>query len=146
MTKSADDSFRDWEGTAFGFGYGDGEAHILPALKRFFELVPDKGTYNYQVIEKDLGPAVAWLLINALARHKVDALEYGTSPRFGWLSAHGKRLQAYMATKSAEELYDLAAAPPEDYIHCYPDACNCGPRGHQRGVKCDNPFWRVDRP
>lgn len=141
MPKTLDESFRDWEGSAFGFGYGTGEPHTVPTLKRFLELCPESGAYDYKVLEAELGPVVAWLLINALAQHKIDMLEYGTSPRHAWLTDKGKRLKAFTASKTADELVEIAASRNEDDNICYPDACNCGPTGYQAGVVCDNPFW-----
>lgn len=141
MAKTIDENFRDWESSTFGFGYGSGEPHTVPALKRFFELCPDEGGYDYRVLETELGPVAAWLLINALARHRVDVLEYGTSPRFAWLTDRGKRLKAYMASKAADGLVEIAASRSEDDNACSPNACNCGPNGYQAGVICANPFW-----
>jgi hypothetical protein len=141
--KTIEDYFTDWESSAFGFGYGTGEAYILPALKRFFELclMPGEGGYDYRILEAELTPTVAWLLINALARHQVDAIEYGTSPRYGWPTPRGVALKNFLASKTADELYDLAAGQTEDYVRCYPDACNCGPKGYEAGRVCGNPFW-----
>lgn len=139
MPKTLDEYFRDWESSTFGFGYGSGEPHTVPALKRFFELCPEDSGYDYRVLETDLGPIVAWLLINALAHR--DILEYGTSPRFAWLTDKGKRLKAYMAGETADNLVEIAARRSEDDNVCSPDACNCGPNGYQAGIICNNPFW-----
>lgn len=143
MTKTMDEYFRDWEASAFGFGYGTGEEHILPALKRFLALCATGSTgrcYDHAEVSRELTPTVAWLLINALC--KADVIEYGSSPRYGWLTEHGEQLQAYVATKTADELYDIACKyNSDDYIVCYPDACNCGPNGYEDGRVCDNPFW-----
>lgn len=138
MTKTLDENFADWEGHVFGFGYGSGEPHTVPALRRFFALCPDKAGYDFEVLERELTPTVAWLLINALA--KADVLEYGTSPRFAWLTARGLALKAYLATKTDDEAIELCCYS-SDYVPCYPDACNCGPNGYEDGRKCVNPFW-----
>lgn len=145
MTKTLDQYFADWEGSAFGFGYGTGEAYIIPALCKFFAAVGEgqekdrAHCYDHERLEAVLGGEVAWLLINTLCR--ADIIEYGTSPRFGWLTSEGERLRDYFATKTADELYEIVTEKTEEYLCCYPDACNCGPGGYQKGVKCQNPFW-----
>ena len=138
MSKTPDDYFRDWEGEAFGFGYGTGEPYIIPALKRFIELVPVDGYYDYRVLERELTPAVAWLLINVLCRESM--LEYGTSPRGAWFTPAGKRLQEYILAHTADELLNTLERD-EDYAPCYSDACNCGPNGYDKNRKCPNPFF-----
>ncbi len=147
MTKSIEDNFSDWEADVFGFGYGTGEPHTVPALRKFFELcVPNaEGTsrsYDYRQLETELTPPVAWMLINTLCH--ADIIEYGTSPRFGWLTGRGDRLCAFVLSKTEDELV-LLTCRDSDYGPCYPDACNCGPDGYQAGVKCDNPFWSDKR-
>lgn len=137
MAKTLEQNFTDWEGSTFGFGYGTGEPHIIPALRQFMELCPHQ--YDYTVLEAALTPTVAWLLINVLC--KVDMLKYGTSPRFAWLTHKGHALRKFMLSKSADELVELVCSRTEDDSPCYPDVCNCGPDGYQAGVKCDNPFW-----
>lgn len=143
--KTIEESFIDWEANTFGFGYGTGELPILTAFKVFMATIPADprlpNGYDYQKIEAQLGPTVTWLLINILCRHTVDIIEYGSSPRFAWLTPKGMRLKAFMDTKTNEELYELCVSRDEEYIVCYPDACNCGPNGYQEGVKCENPFW-----
>lgn len=136
--KSLDDNFRDWETTAFGFGYGTGEPHIIPALKAFMDTLEDRRSYDYRAVEERHGPLAAWLLINALCH--ADILEYGTSPRFGWLTAKGEALRDYVAGRSAEELLTVLDYD-ENYYPCYPDSCNCGPDGYEEGRVCPNPFW-----
>jgi hypothetical protein len=144
MTKTIEHSFIDWEATAFGFGYGTGEFYILAALKKFMETTERRDDciflYDYKELETVLGPTVAWLMINALCR--VDVLEYGSSPRFGWLTQAGEKLKAFVDSKSAQVLADLCSERAEDYIVCYPDACNCGPKGYEQGRVCQNPFWQ----
>lgn len=142
MTKSLDDSFIDWESTAFGYGYGSGEPHTLAALKAFFAAFePDCRGYDYVKLEEAVTPTVAWLLINTLAKHNLDIIEYGTSPRFGWLTSHGEALKAYVDSKSVDQLVDLICSVTTDNDICYPDACNCGPNGYEKGRVCQNPFW-----
>ena len=145
MAKTLEENFIDWEATAFGYGYGTGEPLILPALKTFLENcnAPGRpeGCYSHETLEKVLDPTVAWLLINALARHPVDMIDYGSSPRFGWLNAKGLRLKAFVESKTADELVDIVTEHDEPYTPCYPDACNCGPHGYEKGRVCQNPFW-----
>lgn len=144
MAKTIEQSFIDWEGSAFGFGYGTGEPHVVPALKTFLSMCdggPFGHSYDYQKLEAALSPTVAWLLINALCQHNIGAIEYGTSPRFGWLTPQGEALKAFVATKTADELIEIVTDFDPDYIRCYPDACNCGPNGYEAGRKCVSPFW-----
>lgn len=132
--KTEDDYFRDWEGAVFGFGYGTGEQYVLAELRRFMLNVSGEGGYDYAILEAAVGPSVAWLLINALC--KADIIEYGTSPRYGWLTDKGKRLRAYVTGHTADELVEVVCSDPDSYFACYPDYCNCGP-----SHKCSNPFW-----
>lgn len=147
--KTIDDHFVDWVGEFFSFGYGTGEPHVIPAIRKFLSLC-NEGTYgcsyNYEVLERDLGPVVAWLLINRLCGYSVDIIEYGTSPRFAWLTKKGERLRDYMLSKTDEELVEMVCNRSDDTFPCYPSACNCGPSGgHEEGRICPNPFW-LDRP
>lgn len=140
MTNPLEKSFRDWESNTFGFGYGSGEPSIIHALKIFLSLCTDDG-YDYQTIEAAIGVTVTWLLINALCRHGVNVIEYGVSPRYGWLNEHGKRLRDFIAEHSEEDLVNIICNRTQDDIVCYSDACNCGPRGYEKGRVCPNPFW-----
>lgn len=166
--KSIDDYFADWEGDAFGFGYGTGEEHIVPALKKFFECagkatpvseeskrilgLPDHyydplpHSFDYRILEEELTPLVAWLLINVLCR--CDVLEYGSSPRHPWLTDEGERLKAYVDAKTADELVENVTRRDENYIRCDSGVCNCGPGDYIEGPFCPNPFWprRQARP
>jgi hypothetical protein len=137
MSKTAIEAFRDWEGDTFGFGYGTGEDHIVPALKVFLATIPANGAYDYRSLENALGATVAWLLINALCR--ADIIEYGTSPRHGWLTPQGKQLRDFVASKSVDELVDMTCAD-QSYVHCYSDCCNCEDGSPLRGCQ-HNPFW-----
>lgn len=139
ITKSLEDNFTDWEAHVFGYGYGTGETHTLRALTEFLRRCPEDGGYDYKDLEAELSPTVAWLLINTLCH--ADILEYGTSPRFAWLTAKGRQLKGFVTSKTVDQLYDLTSRD-ENYIHCYPDACNCGPNGHEQGRICQNPFWQ----
>lgn len=141
--KNLEQNFSDWEKSVFGFGYGSGEPHVIPALRSFLALCTGNGatSYNYEQAERELGAPVAWLIINALCN--ADAIEYGTSPRFGWLTLKGQALQQFMLARDLDTLITLACGPDEDeYDTCYPDACNCG--GYEKGKVCVNPFWQED--
>lgn len=141
MTKTIDDHWTDWESYVFGMGYGWGEQYTIPALKTWFAAVGREDSphgYAHETLEAACGPAVAWFIITALVRANI--IEYGTSPLHGWLSERGRSLKAYIDSKTADELIALTSRD-QDYIECYPDACNCGPRGYEHGRKCGNPFW-----
>lgn len=144
MTKPIEHSFCDWECYAFGYGYGTGEPHTIAALQAFLRVCNKRHnndpstSYDYKDAEAALTPTVAWLLINTLCR--TDIIEYGSSPRFGWLTPHGELLRTFMLSKSVDELYQMTSRA-DDYVPCCPNTCNCGPKGYQAGVKCDNPFW-----
>lgn len=128
--KSIEDSFRDWEADTFGFGYGTGEQHIIPALRRFLELCcggRHNRVYDYNELEQELTPTVAWLLINILCSTKVDMIEYGVSTRYAWLTAKGERLKEFMLSRSNEELVAIITSRTDGYLPCCRDACNCGP-------------------
>lgn len=135
MIKTLDENFVDWEGAVFGFGYGSGEPHTIGALKAFLTACPLEGGYDYEVLEQTLTPTATWLLINILAR--ADIIEYGTSPRYGWLTPAGVALKSFVDARDVESLVELATNRPEGYCECYPDVCNCG------AEKCVNPFWRT---
>lgn len=137
--KSEEDSFRDWEGHVFGFGYGTGEPHVIPVLRKFLTLCePDRG-YDHGDLERELTAPIAWLLINVLCH--ADILEYGASPRGAWLTGKGVRLKDFILSRTNEALVMLACDYDEFYPRCYPDACNCGPDGYKKGRICPNPFW-----
>lgn len=141
--KSIEHQFRDWEGHVFGYGYGSGEEHTLTALKQFLELCNEGSyghSYSYETLEKALTPAVAWLLINILCH--ADIIEYGTSPRFAWLTAQGERLKDFVSKHTVEQLYEIAANHDENYFSCSPQYCNCGEDGYEEGRVCDNQFWQ----
>ena len=142
MTKSIDEHFIDWEASALGFGYGTGEPHTIPALRRFLDLCREGGhhdAYDHRTLERELGPVVAWLLINLLCREGM--IDYGTSSRQGWLTPAGEALRDFMTVRTADELVGLVAGHDDDRIECYRDACHCGPDGFRPRVPCPNPFW-----
>lgn len=135
--------FRDWEGSAFGYGYGTGEGHILHKLRQFMATCSlnenNSVGYDFRELETAIGPESTWFLINVLCKH--DIIEYGTSPRFAWLTLEGRRLRDFVLSVSEQELYDAVTLNEDEVPHCYHDACNCGPEGYQEGVLCANPFW-----
>lgn len=132
--KTIEQHFTDWESNAFGFGYGTGEEPVLQALKGFLAAIPATGTYDHTKLEAAVTAPVAWLLINVLAHD--DKIEYGTSPRFGWLTESGKALAEFVGARSLEQLYDLTCRD-EDYVECFPEHCNCG----DADCRPSNPFW-----
>lgn len=120
-----DKNFADWHSDVFGYGYGSGEEHWLPALHQFFMMLrSERGpyTYGYQELEGAFGPLAAWLLINTLCG--ADIIEYGTSPRFGWLTSRGMMIREYVVARTADDLEEMVGAFPQDQ-HCLPDYCNC---------------------
>jgi len=141
-------NFADWWDGAFGYSYGTGEIYIIPALRIFMENVSrgecgQERQYDSEKIEEQLGPAVAWLLINALCSDGV--IDYGTSPRFGWLNDKGVALRDFILAHTTDELYAMTDRDERDIV-CYKDACNCGPKGFVLGKKCQNPFWYDPAP
>lgn len=137
--KTLNEYFIDWESDAFGFGYGSGEPHVLPALQRLMALVPIEGAYDYEVLERSLSAPVAWLLLNRL--HALDVFDYGSSTRYAWLTDRGKALKLFLEKYEPEVLVGMVCKRGADHNICYPTACNCGPSGYQDGVLCANPFW-----
>ena len=135
--KTEKEHFSDWESHVFGYGYGTGEPVIVPALVRFMAVIPDNGGYDFRELERVTSPETAWLLINALCH--ADLIEYGTSPRFGWLTPQGRALRRFVADWSLEDLVRFCSERPERFVPCMPDYCNCddGP--------CHNPFWAEHR-
>ena len=93
--------FAEWELGVFGYGYGTGEAPVISALKAFMESF-STGTYDYRALEALLGASTTWLLINALCH--ADIIEYGSSPRFGWLTDKGVALRKVVTEHTVDEL------------------------------------------
>lgn len=144
MTKTLEESFVDWEAETFGFGYGTGEPHVLASLKGFFDALGTDHSptaYDYEKLETAIGAPVAWLLINILCRHETHIIEYGSSPRFGWLTGEGEALKAFVDSRTVGELVDICCGSGE-HDYCAPNTCNCGPDGYEKGKNCPNPFWR----
>lgn len=134
-----DKHFREFEQDAFGYGYGTGEAHILPAVRAFLLHLEGGHAYTAQAMEYALGATVAWLLINVLCRTKI--LDYGTSPRYGWITPQGERLRDYVLSKTAEELYEIATAEVDhDHPLCSRNWCNCPDALEGQGCR-NNPLF-----
>lgn len=136
-SRVTDKNFIDWEGEIMGYGYGTGEKYTLKVLINFMSALEDKRSYNYKIVEKKLGKTSTWLLINILC--KDDILEYGTSPRYGWLTSKGELLREYLDDKSLDELYGIVMSRSEDSVFCYKNFCNCG-----LGIKKCNPLFFTD--
>ncbi len=139
--RTIEDHFIDWESETFGLGYGTGEPHVLSSLRVFLDLCregPYQHSYDYQKIEATLGGPVTWLLINILG--KAHLIEYGTSPRFAWLTKQGIALQNFMLSRDVDALVDLVCLAKDPAL-CSPSFCNCGPEGYSQKKLCHNPFW-----
>lgn len=90
-----------------GYGYGTGEYVIVPLIKKFLTLCKANDyKYDHSEIEKKLGQAITWFLINGLC--KLDVIEYGTSPRFAWISGDKEDLVHAIVKSSDDELYKIA--------------------------------------
>lgn len=128
--------FIDWEASVFGFGYGTGEEHTIKALKEFLASCnPVDGPvfYDHQELEAKLGPTAAWLLINILCH--AGLVDYGTSPRHGWLTGRGSLLKKFTDRHTTEQLCEMVDVCGGDYVHCLPGQCNC------QGEPCNNPMF-----
>src|SRR4051812_24979617 len=120
MTKTVEEYFVDWEEHMFGFGYGTGETHVLTAIKKFFCCIKVNNgsfSYAYEILEQELGASTTWLLINMFCH--ADHIDYGTSPRYGWLTASGKALAAFFEVNSIEEMCEIISDP--DRVTCTPE-------------------------
>ncbi len=122
--KTKNEQFAEWFGEAFPYCYGTGEEHVIPALKKFMALIPADSTYDYKVIEQEIGAFECWALINELAG--MDLIEYGCSPRFGWLTAKGKRLQQFVFENTEDAMLEALGEVTEDSPSCATHYCNCG--------------------
>ena len=142
MTKTIEAHFADWESEVFGIGYGTGEEHTLGALKSFLAAIGRDDAphaYDYQKLEQAVTAPVAWLLINTLVH--ADIIEYGTSPRYGWLTKEGEALKAFVDSKTVQEMELIVSA--DDHDRCTATFCNCGPKGYSATKICKSPFWET---
>lgn len=140
--RTIDDHFIDWMSENISRGYGSGEPHTIPALRKFLSLCNTgyySTSYDYERLEEALDPAAVWLLIDVLCR--ADIVEYGTSPRYAWLTPEGIKLRDYMLSKTEEELI-LLVCNTEDNDYCTDTFCNCGEKGYSKKKLCFNPFWK----
>lgn len=149
-TKTMEEYFRDWENEAFGYGYGTGEQFTLPLLKNFVCALPfmGEGSYKHVKLEQQFGAALTWLMIGILCKNNI--INYGTSPRSGWLDVEGKRLKEFLSSKTEQELYDIVmdVSEEDNWKRCYRDRCCCEPiekggitYSSREDVLCRNPFW-----
>ena len=88
----------------FGYNYGSGEKYIIPELRKLINLCPNNGTYDYREFESCFGGLAAWLFINILCGK--DVIEYGTSPRFGWLTDKGRELKTTINAMTDDEIVE----------------------------------------
>lgn len=139
--KTEDQCFAEWLEQTFPYGYGTGEEHFLTALVTFFGSLNDR-RYDYKVLEEKLGPVAAWLLINTFCAN--DVVDYGTSPRFGFLSTIGQRVQAYLRGKTADQLNEMIGEMPDELRQCTNHYCNCG--GDMESGCTKNPFFSTYQP
>lgn len=150
-TKSTEQYFADWYKHNFAYGYGTGEPHILQALRIFLDhCIHGEGSlYHSQDLEEVLGPTAAWLIIDRLCA--ADIIEYGTSPRNGWLTCDkGEKLKEVFYCYNNNQLFNLLDHD-ENYYHCTPNHCNCDAVFDAKGLptkqnnRCINPFWTTSR-
>lgn len=104
--------FIEFQSEVFGYGYGTGDEHTLRAIKGFLAAI-NGCTYDYRLIENTVGPQIAWLLINMFCH--ADLIDYGTSPRFGWLSDSGLRLKEFVDARTVEEMGAILAQETQDF-------------------------------
>ena len=126
MKKITEKQFIDWHDSIFPYGYGTGEAIILPALHTFFSSLENGRMYNYEILEEKIGKEATWFLINILA--KADVIEYGTSPRFAWIQddiGPIAQLRDFIVSHKPEELYELVTGTTEEYFWCQKGNCQC---------------------
>lgn len=121
--KSDDEVFKDWFNDTYGYGYGTGEKPILTAIMIFLGNCSsnENHIYSYDEIEKVIGKAATWMLISVFC--KQDLVDYGTSPRFAWLTEKGKWLLNYLKGKSLQYLYSLVMY--NSFSECSSEYCNC---------------------
>jgi hypothetical protein len=106
--------FYNWYQSHYSHGYGTGEVHIVWSLKRFVEAIPLDEAYNYEDIEAKVGPVVAWMFIDVFCQDNL--LEYGSSPRYAWLTESGVDLAQFVRSKDATELYDIVTRAPDNAL------------------------------
>lgn len=90
----------------FEYGYGTGEHHTQKAMERFLDCCVE-GKYDYREVETQLGPELAWCMIEILCR--ADVIEYGCSPRNGWLTGFGVFLKEQIESVEASPMVGFHA-------------------------------------
>lgn len=140
-SKGTKEYFIDWYHSELGYGYGTGDEYYCKALIDFFQLlrqanVDEVFQYNYKKLENEMGGAAAWFIINIMCGS--DLVEYGTSPRYGWLTPSGELMRDLLAEYNADSLYELVCTSHE-YTTCMKDYCNHTDAGN-KGCK-GNPFF-----
>lgn len=124
--KTVEEYFLDWETHLFGYGYGTGETPVLTALNDFLKAIPMnvRGSYqyDYKVLEKAVGASTAWLLLNILIRD--NKIEYGTSPRYGWLSEDGIALSKFFKDHTLDKIIKTVCYN-NNSTYCWPEQCQC---------------------
>ena len=138
--------FYDWYADVFGFGYGTGDEYYCRDLLGFFMALglkdaPSIYSYNHGVLEDRLGKQGAWYIINQLCKSGV--IEYGTSPRNGWLTSRGKLMNQVIGEFNHDTLYEFVMSHDDDYCLCMPDYCNHTDSA-DKGCRL-NPFWYGSR-
>lgn len=69
------------------------------------ETSKDVMRYDHEVLENTIGDAATWMLINTFCHE--DIIEYGTSPRYGWLTDKGRKIAEFVNSHSEDEMYEL---------------------------------------
>ena len=100
-----DAQFYKWFDEHFGYCYGSGVPEIVNLLLLFFSVIPWRKPYKHTNIEVLLGVPAAWLLINLFCIDRV--VEYGVSPRCGWLTEKGNSLRVFMCAQGKARLLEI---------------------------------------
>ena len=144
MSKSLEVQFKEWFESNFGYGYGSGEEPMLRSLRIFFGACfyddddpKQEGypRYQYTTLEELLGKPLAWFLINKFCEN--DIINYGSSPRFGWVENRGKRLKKFFEERSINELLEIVFEDNEKEL-CTEQYCFCDADGEHIDGKCKN--------
>lgn len=89
-----------------GWGNYGSEQALCVSLKDFLDSIPLDCGYDHELLATKVGAAFAWSLIYQFVA--LGWINYGTSPRYGWLEGDGVWLKAFVATRSADDLYAIA--------------------------------------
>jgi len=159
--KTLDNYFYDWFGEVFGYLYGTGEQYVVPALKEFLSYykreafaplgIDELVTNLSQPPLTTLTPATIWMLVNTLNAY--DILDYGISPRYGWLTDEGFELRKYLDDHSVRHILDVLFQEHEStknvMMSCNVGttiySCSCEDRDVDKGIRCINPFINPER-